>query len=149
MFSRFYFPCTRTIFSTVSQKYYGNRLLFRLFLFFQCEEKKLEKFLGYGNNRKQAEKSISLTMCIRSAGFNHFYYAFMLVSMCVMNKVFTLVGFYLVLTKVVEILDTIQQPLLIKFHTFKLPSHLSFLLGFVGDGWNLASGSLTNCCDKF
>ena len=34
MFLRFYFPCTRTIFSTVSQKYYGNRLLFRLFRYF-------------------------------------------------------------------------------------------------------------------
>ena len=32
----------------------------------------------------------------------------MLVSIRVMNKVFTLAGFYLVLTKVVEILDTIQ-----------------------------------------
>ena len=43
MFSRFYFPRTRTIFSTVRQKYYGSRLLFRLFLFFSSVRKKIEK----------------------------------------------------------------------------------------------------------
>ena len=43
-------------FFTVSQKYYGNRLLFRLFLFFPKKKKNNQKFLGYGNNRKYTEK---------------------------------------------------------------------------------------------
>ena len=42
-------------FFTVSQKYYGNRLLFRLFLFFPKKKKNNQKFLGYGNNRKYTE----------------------------------------------------------------------------------------------
>ena len=56
MFSRFLFlTLQNNFFFTVSQKYYGNRLLFRLFLFFPKNKKNNQNFLGHGNNRKYTE----------------------------------------------------------------------------------------------
>ena len=52
MFPRFFFLALEQFFPQLVRNIMVTDYFFVYSYFFQCEEKKLEKFLGYGNNRK-------------------------------------------------------------------------------------------------